>query len=403
MLKNGREHISVRLGDCLDVMRQLDAKSVDLAYLDPPFFTQRIQRLTTRDRKREFSFSDLWDSHREYAQFLQLRVLEVYRVLSDRGAVFFHCDRNATHVVRLLLEEVFGADGFRSEIIWTYRRWSNSQRALLPAHQTIYYFTKTGEFTFNTIWDEYSPSTNVDQILQERARDEYGKAVYRRDGNGRVVTNGAKRGVPLSDVWDIPYLNPKAKERSGYPTQKPLLLIERIIEIASNEGDVVLDPFCGSGTTLVACQLMRRPAIGIDISEDAVRLTEGRLREPIRSESRLLRDGRETYRQADERLLSVLRGLEYIPVHRNKGIDAFVKLDKNGAPIPVRVQRDGESLIDAASTLLEAGRSKAAQTMFLVATATAESTLFEIQIPSEVVLIPSAGLQIKDRVFKGVW
>ena len=95
------------------------------------------------------------------------------------------------------------------------------------------------------------------------------------------MSNGAKRGVPLSDVWDIPFLNPKAKERTGYPTQKPLLLLERIIGLATNEGDCVLDPFCGSGTTLVAAQSLNRAALGIDVSEDAVELTKKRLEDPL--------------------------------------------------------------------------------------------------------------------------
>ncbi len=164
-----------------------------------------------------------------------------------------------------LLDEVFGSENFRSEIIWHYRRWSNSQRGLLPAHQTILYYSKTDTYTFNEKLTEYSLATNVDQILQRRSRDDSNKSVYDRDENGNVVSNGPKRGVPLSDVWDIPFLNPKAKERTGYPTQKPLLLLERIISLATNEGDCVLDPFCGSGTTLVAAQSLNRTAMGVDV------------------------------------------------------------------------------------------------------------------------------------------
>lgn len=111
---------------------------------------------------------------------------------------------------------------------------------------------------FNPQFVEYSPSTNVDQILQQRTRDASGKSVYRKDINGTILSNGAKRGVPLGDVWDIPYLNPKARERVGYPTQKPILLLERIIQLSTQVGDVVLDPCCGSGTTLVAAKLLQR-------------------------------------------------------------------------------------------------------------------------------------------------
>ena len=398
MLKRTDDIIHAIRGDCLEVMRRMDSDSFELAYLDPPFFTQKVHRLKTRDRSREYTFSDLWDSHREYAEFLHARLVEVHRLLSSRGAVFFHCDRNATHIVRSLLEEIFGTSGFRSEIIWTYRRWSNSQKGLLPAHQTIYYFSKTSDYVFNTIWEEYSPSTNVDQILQERARDSHGKSVYKRDETGKVITNGVKRGVPLSDVWDIPYLNPKARERTGYPTQKPLLLLERILRIATVDDDYVLDPFCGSGTTLVACALMGRNGVGIDVSEDAVNLANQRLGDPIRSESRLLRVGRATYRQAAEELPRLLKGVEYVPVHRNKGIDALVQRTGNGFPVPVRIQREGESLEEAAAKLLKAGKSKNARMMFLVATDRAGENLFGVELPSEVIVVPSVGLSIAERL-----
>lgn len=142
--------------------------------------------------------------------------------------------------------------------------------------------TKSEAFTFNTQYTDYSPSTNVDQILQQRERDSDGKSVYRRDENGLPIANGAKQGVPLGDVWDIPYLNPKAKERVGYPTQKPIFLLDRIIEIASNPQDVVLDPFCGSGTTLVAAHPANRRYFGIGVSYDAIQLATDRLNDPMR-------------------------------------------------------------------------------------------------------------------------
>ena len=250
-----RANLQVHLGDCLPILQGLVSGTADLAYLDPPFFTQKVHRLSPRDRSKEFSFEDLWSTQKEYATFLFDRLREVHRVVSKDGSIFFHCDRNAVHLVRALLDEVFGAENFRSEIIWHYRRWSNSQRGLLPAHQTILYYTKTDTFIFNEMLTDYSPATNVDQILQRRSRDDSNKSVYDRDEDGNVISNGAKRGVPLSDVWDIPFLNPKAKERTGYPTQKPLLLLERIIALATHEGDCILDPFCGSGTALVARSL----------------------------------------------------------------------------------------------------------------------------------------------------
>ena len=331
-------------------------------------------------------------------RFLLERLRAIYRVISDCGSLFFHCDRNAVHLARLLLDEVFGSENFRSEIIWHYRRWSNSQRGLLPAHQTILYYTKSDNYTFNQTWTEYSPATNVDQILQRRSRDKSNKSVYDRDDNGNVVANGNKPGVPLGDVWDIPFLNPKAKERTGYPTQKPLLLLERIITLTTNEGDRVLDPFCGSGTTLVAAQSLRRPAIGIDVSEDAVALTKRRLNASVRSSSRLLQLGRDAYRNADEAILAMLQGLEYVPIQRNNGIDAILKQEFAGGPVPIRVQRSGETLLDAALKLSRASAGKGAKLMFVVALARGGCFEFADELPFGVVVVESPALGIRDHL-----
>lgn len=384
----------LHMGDCLSVLQGIDAGSVALVYLDPPFFTQKSHRLLTRDRKREFSFEDIWASHKDYAEFLYVRLKAIYRVISQTGAIFFHCDRNAAHIVRSLLDEIFGSEMFRSEIIWHYRRWSNSQKGLLPAHQTIYYYTKSDEYTFNTHWQEYSPSTNIDQILQQRSRDVFGKSIYKRDSFGKVVSSGSKRGVPLSDVWDIPYLNPKAKERTGYPTQKPSLLLERIISISTQKGDTVLDPFCGSGTTLATAILLDRNAIGIDVSEDAVKLTQERILNPVKSVSPLLMKGRDAYRNVDTSILPLLQGLDYIPVQRNSGIDAILKEGVNGKPTPVRVQRQNETAIEAAYKLYNASKDKGADMMFLIATNGSDGIYPNSCFPKEVVVIDSPSMSI---------
>ena len=383
-------------GDCLPVLQGLQNNSVDLAYLDPPFFSQKVHSLAPRDRSQVFSFEDLWDSQKEYASFLFDRIVEIYRILSDRGSIFVHINHKAVHVVHALLEKVFGQDNFRSEIIWHYRRWSNSKRGLLPAHQSILYFTKTDQYTFNKILTEYSPSTNVDQILQRRSRDDSNKSVYYRDENGKVIPNGVKQGVPLSDVWDIPFLNPKAKERTGYPTQKPLLLLERIINIATHDGDCVLDPFCGSGTTLVAAQSLNRTAIGIDLSGDAVKLTKKRLKQHVRSQSRLVEVGREAYRNADESALTLLQGLDFVPVQRNKGIDAILKRDFQNGPITIRVQRPEETLMEAAHKLAQASTCKGAKAMFVVVLSREGTFEFANELPDGVVAIEAPGLGIQN-------
>ncbi len=385
-------------GDCLQVMRTFDARSVNLIYLDPPFFTQKKHKLMSKDRQREFSFDDLWASSAKYAHFLYDRLQEMKRVLHPTGSLFFHCDRNAAHIVRISLDELFGADQFRSEIIWHYKRWSNSQKKLLPAHQTIYYYSKSNDYTFNVIYGDYAATTNVDQILQRRKRDQHGKSVYDLDENGEFIPSGGKKGVPLSDVWDIPYLNPKAKERVGYPTQKPILLLERIIEIASNENDLILDPFCGSGTTLVAANLLNRRAIGIDIADDAIELAQKRVANPIKSESKLLKLGEDAYKNGNKALLALLQGVNIVPVQRNKGIDAFLREDINGRSIPIRVQRGHETILEAANKLYKAAKTKQAPIMFLIGVQEGGYFSFADDLPPNVVVIDSPSLSINKIV-----
>lgn len=381
-------------GDCLNILRSWPSERADLIYLDPPFFTQRQQKLTSKDRNTSFSFDDRWQSINHYASFLHDRITEFHRVLKSTGSIFFHCDKTASHVARLILDDVFGEQYFQSEIIWSYRRWSNSARKLLPAHQNIFFYAKDKDFKFKTILTDYSPTTNVDQILQRRSRDESNKSVYARNLNGEVIYSGAKPGVPLSDVWDIPFLNPKAKERTGYPTQKPILLLERIIRLVTDVGDLVVDPFCGSGTTLVAAGLLGRSAIGIDTSREAVELSRRRLAEPVKTDSNLLKNGVESYKNADSEVLSALRGIPHTPVQRNRGIDAFLEATFRGVPIPVRVQRPGETVGEAASALYKASSSKNADRMILVAVENPPS-LFELKLPEGVVVIPSVALSIE--------
>jgi len=357
---------AIHQGDCLEIMHSITPNSIDLIYLDPPFFTEKTHKLKNRERTFEFSFDDIWGSNKAYADFLFQRITIMEPLLKNTGSIFVHCDKSGEHIVRTILDNVFGVDNFQSEIIWTYKRWSNTRKGLLPNHQNIYFYSKSPDFTFNPEYTDYSESTNVDQLLQKRTRDIHNKVIYKREDDGSIQHADEKRGVPLGDVWDIPYLNPKAKERVGYPTQKPLLLLERIINIASNEGDTVLDPFCGSGTTCVAAQLLHRKFIGIDCSEEAVQLAQGRLEKPIKTESNLLKKGRAAYQSADQNALSLLVGLDFNPIHRNKGIDAILTELYEGTPVLIRVQREHESLTTAAELLIAAKKTKKAKKAILI-------------------------------------
>jgi site-specific DNA-methyltransferase (adenine-specific) len=383
------------LGDCLDEMGSIEKGSIDLIYLDPPFFTERKHKLKNRERTKEFSFDDTWGSDKGYAQFLKERIELMKHLLKEEGSIFVHCDKSGEHIVRAILDNVFGAENFQSEIIWSYKRWSNSKKGLLPSHQNIYFYSKSKKFKFNSIYTSYSETTNIDQILQRRTRDEHNKSIYDRDSDGNIKHGDKKKGVPLSDVWDIPYLNPKAKERVGYPTQKPVLLLEQIIQLVTNEGDIVLDPFCGSGTTCVAAMLLGRQYIGIDKSDEAVELSKARIGNPIKTESNLLKKGRDSYLNADKEALSLLNGLQFNPVQRNKGIDAILVEQFDNAPILVRVQKDQESIDEAASLLAKAMKTKKSKKSFLIQTQL-NTGLFNSPPNFEgMILLDSPALQIK--------
>jgi len=372
------KHNTLLVGDCLIHLANIETGSVDLVYLDPPFFSQTVWRSKTRDNTQEYSFNDKWESLQEYKAFLAERVQECKRVLKNTGSIFLQCDRTASHHLRLMLDELFGSENFQSEIIWNYRRWSNSKSGLLNTHQTIYFYSKSAVYKFNRIFTDYSPTTNIDQILQERERNEYGKVVYKRDTTGEVVQGKEKKGVPLSDVWDIPYLNPKANERTGYPTQKPILLLERLITIASDEEDLILDPFCGSGTSLVAAQLLNRRWLGIDVSNDAINLAQSRLNIPKRTSSRLLELGEAAYLNQNDKTRSILNSLDAIIVERNAGIDGFLKTHYLETPVAIKIQRASESLEEAQKKLLRACATKGCILKILIRTnPRRDLTLFE--------------------------
>ncbi len=382
--------------DCLKVLERMPDESVDMIYLDPPFFTQKKQKLCS-SAGRQYEFSDVWESRQDYIEYMRIRLIEMRRVLKATGNIFLHCDTSASCYLRVLLDEIFGENNFESEIIWTYKRWSNSRKGLLPNHQTILYYRKSKNNKFNILFGDYSPTTNIDQILQDRERTAEGKAVYKRDSSGEIIASKEKKGVPVSDVWDIPFLNPKAKERTGYPTQKPIELLDRIIKISTDEGDLVLDPFCGSGTTLVSAKMLNRQYIGIDINKDAIALSKERLDEPFKTTSTLLKVGKDAYKTKTEEELSVLRQFDCNIVQRNNGIDAFLKKHYQGKPVAIKLQRKSESLSDAIKLLDSAGKKKKCSFTVLIMNEP-EIAKQEEPVPYNMIILPKYQIQLESAL-----
>ncbi|MBZ0306479.1 MAG: site-specific DNA-methyltransferase, partial [Anaerolineae bacterium] len=255
------------------------------------------------------------------------------------------------------------------------------------------WYSKTQNFHFNTLYEAYSETTNLDQILQKRERSPNGKAVYARDDSGEVILNGPKKGVPLSDVWEIPYLNPKARERTGYPTQKPILLLEQMIKLTTQPEDVILDPFCGSGTALVAAELLGRQYLGMDTLPEAVELTKSRLSAPQKTDSFLLKKGRASYDNVSEAVKNLLAELPVKLVQRNAGIDAIYDEFINSRPVLIRVQREGENLQHAAGKLVRAGQKKQAGLLLLIQTRPTDDCHH-----AGVTVIPSTALSIQKLI-----
>lgn len=260
-------------GDNLLVMGSLLEKfagKIDLIYIDPPFatgadfsFTAEIGEKGIEIEKEqsaieEKAYRDTWGKGTDsYLSMMSNRLLLMRDLLSKNGSIFIHCDWRMNSYIRLLLDDVFGREYFQNEIIWHYRRWTAPSNRFQKLHDVILFFSKSEDFIFNqllTAYTEGSVERKEQGVLHRFKRGEDPVLVSQKE-----VQN---EGVPENDVWQIPFVAPSARERIGYPTQKPIALLERIIKAASNKGSLVADLFCGSGTTLaVAEKLGRRGSV----------------------------------------------------------------------------------------------------------------------------------------------
>jgi len=310
-------------GDNLQKLRDLPDACVDLIYIDPPFNSNRNYEVFWGDTQEKRAFDDRFGAVEHYIFWMRERVMEMYRVLRPTGSFYYHCDWHADAYVRVMLDEVFGADAFNTHIIW---RRTNAKglafRSFPNNHDSIFFYTKGKKHTFNRQYlphdkeyiegfyrfrdpetgrryqlaDLTNPNKNRPHLTYEflgvtRVWRWTKERMEKAHADGLIVQSepgGVPRlkryldeqeGVPVDSIWtDIPPIQSQSDESLGYPTQKPLALLDRILKASSNKGDVVLDAFCGCGTTLVAAQLLKRKWIGIDISPTACRVMAGRLR-----------------------------------------------------------------------------------------------------------------------------
>ena len=254
-----------------------------LVYLDPPFFTGR-QHLRVRrhrdesgeiSRQSELAFDDRWESLAGYLEHLQVRVTAARQLLTPDGSLVLHVDSKTSHYARVLLDEIFGPECFVSEIVWRYRRWPSKTPNYQRVHDVLLRYVRdaTVKPKFNQLYEPLAAST-VATWGTKKQLAQYDKKGRRRCSS---TTAEATPGVPLGDVWDISIVAPVARERTGYPTQKPEALLSRLVESLTMPNDWVVDPYLGSGTTVAVCARLGRKATGIDSNPAAVEMTMQRL------------------------------------------------------------------------------------------------------------------------------
>ena len=301
-------------GDNLDILRNhVPDEHVDLIYIDPPFNSNQAYNVIFTEADGSSSqaqiqaFEDTWhwgeiteQAYHElvvtaphllvetiksfrgfltetnlmaYLVMMALRLVELHRVLKPTGSFYLHCDPTASHYLKIILDQIFGVENFRNEIVWCYKRWPSKQTNFQKMHDVILRYGKSEDVIWNQLYDDFTEQT--------KKRIKGGKKIEHYVGESGTVliraTNEVSPGAAMCDYWNIPMLAGRAKERLGYPTQKPEALLERIIQASSNEGDIVLDAFCGCGTAVAVAQRLSRRWIGVDITHLAIALMKYRI------------------------------------------------------------------------------------------------------------------------------
>jgi DNA modification methylase len=328
-------------GDNLEQLRKLPDGCIDLIYIDPPFNSNRNYEVFWGETKEKRSFEDRHESTKAYIEYMRPRCVELHRVLKKTGSFYYHCDWHASHYVKVMLDQIFGENQFQNEIVWKRTTaHGDAKRAFSTVTDSIFYYTGSDESFFarefvahdpNYVADKYrytdsqgrryrldnlrspnprpnltydykgfKPHPNGWAVSLEKMKqlDADGRLEFPKKPEGRIQIRrylDELSGQPVSNLWsDISPINSQATERLGYPTQKPLALLERIIRISSRENEIVLDAFCGCGTALVAAQKLKRQWLGIDISPTACRVMAQRLKKDcgLKEDEKLQQIGR---------------------------------------------------------------------------------------------------------------
>ena len=274
-------------GDNHSIMRSMPSESIDLIYLDPPFNSGKdwgkFSDVWKWDSTARTAYAQLdgfcsaligcipYESMKAYLAFMAVRLIEMRRLLKDTGSIYLHCDPTASHYLKLVMDSLFGKENFRNEIVWCYTTPSTPHiRQFVRCTNTLLFYSKGKKWAFNKNDVRVPYKGGAPHGGQKWSTDNESLSEWRK--------RKSKQGKIPENWWTIPKLV-SSKERTGYPTQKPLALLDRIIKASSNENDVVFDPFCGCATACVAAERLNRQWIGIDISQDAINSSISRFRE----------------------------------------------------------------------------------------------------------------------------
>lgn len=411
-------------GDNKDILPNFTEKSIDLIYLDPPFFSNKKYEIIWNDGAEIRAFEDRWKGGIfNYIEWMKPSLLECKRILKDTGSIYLHCDYHANSHLRILMDEIFGDKNFKNEITWQRTNAHNDTNQYGHNSDRILFYTKSDKYTFNKFYTEYQQGYleasygNKDKGGQYKSDDLTGAGINKNDKewkgynpskrgrhwaiprfavedsivkgkaenldtiekldllykNGLIylTKNGTPRfkrylqkdkGVSLQEVWtDISGISSQASERLGYPTQKPIALLERIIKVSSNKNDLVLDPFCGCGTTIAASHKLERNWIGIDVSPTACKLMQNRMRKLYNVSTQIMR-GKE-----DISYLKKLPPFEFQnwvcsgyflgrvsdKKSSDMGIDGYTSIQEGNLPIQVKQSEGvGRNVVDNFETAI---------------------------------------------------
>ena len=321
-------------GDNLDIMRGLNSESVDLIYLDPPFNSNANYAAPIGSKAAGAEFKDTWglndinlawhglikgeyphlyqyldavkgihgNSMMSYLIYMTPRLMEMHRLLKPTGSIYLHCDPTASHYLKIIMDRIFGKDNFRNEIVWDYKVTGagTSKLAFQKRHDILLLYSKGKNPTFNILKDG-TPTDRMQKLMKtgyNKCKQANGKRylnIYNRQLVDQYIASGrlnlddydvikefdATQGKRIADIFNLDRLIGTDSERVGYPTQKPTILVERIINASSNPGDTILDPFCGCATACIAAEKQERNWIGIDVSSMAATLVQDRMRNEL--------------------------------------------------------------------------------------------------------------------------